>query len=42
MFSPIKPERFTIENSGFQYLQVEAFATSVQKMEVKVVIGHEI
>jgi len=42
VFSPIKPERFKIETSGFQYLQVEAFATSDQKMEVKVIIGHEI
>ena len=42
MFSPIKRERIKIETSGFQYLQVEAFATSDQKMEVKVIIGHEI
>jgi len=42
MFSPIKRERIKIETSSFQYLQVEAFATSDNKMEVKVTIGHEI
>lgn len=41
MFSSIKQERNEIETSGFQYLEVEAFATYDQTMEVKVSIGQE-
>ena len=41
MFSPIKRQRIKIETSGFQYLQVKAFATSDQKLEVNVIIGQE-